>query len=122
MNKEFKDLTKNSQYLLTQMLKKYHRQIKDGKAKHKAIYINRTAWDTKKDFIPSYDLEDVNTFLNELQHNGFINCNYGSNFAVDITLSNKSLEWYDHRFRDNFNEFLDLANKIKNLIPKLPNP
>lgn len=40
----------------------------------------------------SYDLEDVNTFLNELQHNGFINCNYGSNVAVDITLSNKSLE------------------------------
>lgn len=70
----------------------------------------------------SYDLEDVNTFLNELQHNGFINCNYGSNVAVDITLSNKSLEWYDHRFRDNFNDFLDLANKIKNLIPKLPNP
>ena len=122
MNKEYKDLTKNSQYLLTQMLKKYHLQIKYGKAKHQAIYINRTAWDTKKDFMSSYDLEDVNTFLNELQHNGFINCNYGSNFAVDITLSNKSLEWYDHRFRDNFNEFLDLANKIKNLIPKLPNP
>ena len=37
MNKEFKDLKKNSQYLLTQMLKKYHRQIKDGKAKHQAI-------------------------------------------------------------------------------------
>lgn len=110
------ELTKDAQYLLSQMYTDYLKSRSKGQSKRDSMDFGSES-DIHDNVMPEWSQSDVRETINELSRKGLLNVMYGSNKALRISMSTNAIVLMEHKFNDKVDEVLDYATKIKALIP-----
>ncbi|HFD7510550.1 TPA: hypothetical protein ACF5Z4_002945, partial [Staphylococcus aureus] len=63
--------------------------------------------------------EDVKYDLNKLKNSGFLNGVYASNTIYHVTISDKTVVYFENEFKNNLKSIIDSISKIASIIPGL---
>lgn len=117
-NTEFEELTKDQQYILSVMYKKYLECVKSGSVKLKCNNFN-DAESLHKLYFSKFHFEDVENDLKKLKKQGFLHGVYADNTIYHLTMEDKTIVYFENKFKNNMKSLIDNISKIASFIPGL---
>ncbi|NFZ34415.1 hypothetical protein G0Y71_08415 [Staphylococcus aureus] len=115
---EFDTLTKDQQYILSVLYKDYLECVKLGSVKLTCNNFG-SAKDIHTKYFQKLHFEDVKYDLNKLKNSGFLNGVYASNTIYHVTISDKTVVYFENEFKNNLKSIIDGISKIASIIPGL---
>ena len=118
VSKEFNSLTKDQQYILSVLYKNYLECVKSGAVK---ITCNNfeSAEDIQSNYFQKLHFEDVEQDLKKLKKYNFINGFFADNAIHKVTISDKTIVYFENEFKNNLKSIVDSISKIASIIPGL---
>lgn len=107
------ELSRDAEKLLLRMYDSYCRKVKSGSSKKSANYFG-SALDIHDAFAPDSDFDDVSDLVDELKHSEYINCDYGENMALKVSISSDGLVHLQNLPKE---KFLAIADFVSKFIP-----
>lgn len=105
------DLTNKQKYLLTSLYKEYL-NLQPGLSEKEANYFQNS--DVVRDeFLPDDSYDYVSDICWNLKTKGYINCYPGDDLANDISLTDKTIIYFENRFSKAISSIIDFISKIK---------
>ncbi|MGW7977608.1 hypothetical protein BU116_01150 [Staphylococcus xylosus] len=117
-NIEFEELTKDQQYILSVMYKKYLECVKSGSVKLKCNDFN-DAKSLHKNYFSELHFEDVEYDLKKLKKQNFLHGVYADNTIFNITMEDKTIVYFENKFKNDMKNLIDSISKIASIIPGL---
>lgn len=115
---EFEILTKDQQYILSVLYKNYLECVKSG-----AIKLNCNDFESAENihfkYFQKLHFEDVENDLKKLKKSGFINGVFADNTIYHVTISDKTIVYFENEFKNNLKSIIDSISKIASIIPGL---
>lgn len=109
-------LTKESDFLLCSLYKKYLQNRSNGMGKSIAKNMGSSE-DIQKDVFPNWSLEDVDETCRELSRTEMLDCLYADDSIYLSSLTDNAIIYMEKRFENNVNKVVDFISKLKSLIP-----
>lgn len=107
------ELTRDAEKLLLRMYDSYCLKMESGSSKTAANYFGSTL-DIRDAFSPDSGLADVFCLVNELKDGGYINCDYGDNTAIDVSISSSAIAHLQNLPKK---KLLAIADFVSKFIP-----
>ena len=115
---EFEILTKDQQYILSVLYKNYLECVKSGAIKLSCNDF-KSAENIHSKYFQKLHFEDVENDLKKLKKSGFINGVFADNTIYHVTISDKTIVYFENAFKNNLQSIIDNISKIASLIPGL---
>lgn len=115
---EFEVLTKDQQYILSVLYKNYLECVKSGVVKLTCNNFE-SAEDIHSKYFQKLHFEDVENDLKKLKKSGFLNGIFADNTLYHVTISDKTIVYFENEFKNNLKSIIDSISKIASIIPGL---
>lgn len=109
------EITQDAQRLAFLIYKQYKKDIKDGQNKLNAKNIGSLTT-VHKTFNIKYSLDDTLDLVRELSKADYLKVTWADNTAVFINIQPKLITFGEYKFANNFDFYLNWANKIVSII------
>lgn len=109
-------LTKESDYLICSLYKKYLQNRADGISKENSKSMGGSK-EIQQTIFPNMSLDDVDETCRELSRAEMLDCYFADNTIYIATLTDKAIIYMENRFENNVNKVIDFIAKLKSMIP-----
>ncbi|WP_034439165.1 hypothetical protein [Clostridium ihumii] len=109
----FDSLPKESKKLFCILYKQYLKNLKDNMSKSRARFMDNSDY-IQKNLYSHLSVDDVSDICRNLHHNDFIECHFGDDLVLDVSITDDAIAFMQHRFK---NGIKDLTTFITSLIP-----
>ncbi|UVJ20540.1 hypothetical protein NW983_11575 [Staphylococcus aureus] len=115
---EFETLTKDQQYILSVLYKDYLECVKSGSVKLSCNNFDDAEGIHLK-YFQKLHFEDVDNDLKKLKNSGFLHGVIADNTIYHVTISDKTIVYFENKFKNNLKSIIDSISSIASIIPGL---
>lgn len=105
------ELTKEQQHFITSLYKEYLVR-QPALPAEKARSFASSAF-IRENVFPEYDDQKIKSLCDGLKRHGYLSCSYYDNLPFNITVSDKTIAYMEHRFSHGVKSILDFLAKLK---------
>ena len=105
------NLTKDSDFLICAIYKKYLENRKKGISKLDCKRVG-TPHKVQKEIISKWSIADIDETCRELDRAGLLACSYGDNLILRSYLTDHAIIYMENRFKKGLNEISDFISKF----------
>lgn len=106
-------MTKDALKVLRRIYERYLERLRDGFSRSDARSLGSID-EIYTELFPDIKIDDLDDCLRELDREGFLNCDYGSDSIYDSELTTSAIELLENRTK---NQILSIADFISKFIP-----
>ena len=115
---EFETLTKDQKHILSVLYKNYLECVKCDTVKLNCNDF-KSAKDIHSKYFQKLHFVDVENKLKKLKKSDFLNGIFVSDTIVQLSLSDKTIFYFENEFKSNLKSIVDYISKIASIIPGL---